>query len=49
MQNLYTALPDHLDEERRRNFNRLLKRLRTALFLWLLAFIATVIWFTYAH
>lgn len=49
MKNLYTSLPDSFNEEHKRNFNRLLRRLRLALLIWLISFIATVIWFTYAR
>lgn len=49
MKNLYTSLPDSFNEEHKRNFNRLLRRLRLALLIWLISFIATVVWFTYAR
>jgi hypothetical protein len=50
MENLYTAWPKRMNEEEiKRSKHRLLKRLRIALLVWLVSFIATVIWFSYAH
>lgn len=48
MDNLYTTLPDSFNEEHKRAFNRMLKRLRIAMLIWLVAFIATVVWFSLA-
>jgi hypothetical protein len=47
MDNLYSAWPDGTNEETKRA-SRLLKRLRIALIVWLISFIGTVIWFSYA-
>jgi len=48
MQEYFSPYPDETNDPNRRSTCRLLKRLRVALFVWLLAFIATVIWFSYA-
>jgi hypothetical protein len=47
MANLYSVWPDETDNERKRSTNRLLRRLRIALLIWLISFLATVIWFSY--
>jgi hypothetical protein len=47
MQNFYSALPEGTNENDKKSSNRLLKRLRIALLIWLISFIATVIWFSY--
>src|SRR5688500_8710378 len=50
MQNLYSIWPGGMNEEHnKRSTNRLLKRLRIALLIWLLSFIATVIWFSFSR
>jgi len=50
MQDLYTTWPKGMNEdEERRSTHRLLRRLRIALFIWLISFIAVVIWFSYSH
>lgn len=48
MQDLYSTWPDGTNEEHKRSIRRLLRRLRIALFIWLISFIATVIWFSYS-
>lgn len=50
MQNIYTTLAKGMDnEETKRATHRLLKRLRIALFIWLISLIATIIWFSYTR
>lgn len=48
MQEFYSSCPNEANDEDRRASFRLLRRLRVALLVWLLAFIATVIWFSYS-
>lgn len=47
MQDLYSTWPHRNNEEDKRSNHRLLRRLRIALLVWLISFIATVIWFSY--
>src|SRR5690606_7412663 len=49
MQAIYTTWQNGMNEDRKRSRYRLLKRLRIALLIWLLSFIITVIWFSYAQ
>lgn len=46
MENFYSALPDGMNEEDKRSKNRLLKRLKIALLIWLISLVATIIWFS---
>jgi hypothetical protein len=48
MGNLYSAWPDGTDEEDKNSSNRLLKKLKVALLIWLISFIAAIIWFSFA-
>ena len=47
MRDLYSTWPKGTNEDNVRSGHRLLKRLRVALFIWLISLIATVIWFSY--
>lgn len=50
MQHLPTTWHEQMnDEKNKRSTHRLLKRLRIALIVWLISFVATVIWFTYTR
>lgn len=47
MSNLSPAWPDETNEDYKRSTNRLLRRLRIALVIWLISFLVTLIWFSY--
>ncbi|MEO5600832.1 MAG: hypothetical protein ABIR06_07890 [Cyclobacteriaceae bacterium] len=47
MADSYPTFPDASNDRLKRSWNRTLKRLRIALLIWLIFFIATLIWFSF--